>query len=97
MAPDTSTTESRKNPPRHISSSVSLPEVIRTVDEACVRLMADSGITMIPRPAAMVNGNSPVWCDEPRNFRISMVRRRFSSAATLRRMMTLSATNSSIP
>jgi hypothetical protein len=59
--------------------------------------MAERGITTRPPSGMIVNGTSPFWWSVPRNFRISIVRRRFSPSRTLRRIMTLSAMNSSTP
>ena len=76
VAPETRITESRKKPPPHISSSSALPDVIRTFDDFCCSWIADSGITTTPPSGTIVNGYSPFWWSVPRNFRISIVRRR---------------------
>jgi hypothetical protein len=97
VAPETRMIESRKKPPPHIRSSSSLPEVMRMSDERCLSSMAESGITMMPVLGDDREGELALLVVVPRNLRISMVRRRFSSSSTLRRMTTLSATNSSTP
>lgn len=97
VAPERRITESRKKPPPHIPSSSALPEVMRTLEELCVSGMPERGMTTIPRSAVTVKGNSPRWCRAPRILSTSMVRRRRSSVSRLRRITTLSATNSSSP
>ena len=97
VGPETRITESRKKPPPHIASSSALPEVMRASDDFCFSSSAESGITTIPSSGTIVNGHSPFWWVVPRNLRISTVRRRTSSWSVLRRMMTLSETNSSTP
>src|SRR5579885_3068721 len=72
-----------------------MPDVIRLSEDFWRSSMEESGSRMIPLSSAIVNGNSPFECEAPRNFRISRVRRRFSSSSVLRRMMTLSVTYSS--
>ena len=86
-----------QNPPPHIASRSALPDEIRTSDDFWRSWIAESGITTRPLPGMIVNGTSPFWWSVPRNFRISTVRRRFSPSSTLRRIITLSAMNSSTP
>jgi len=48
VAPDASTTESRKKPPSVISSSASLPLRSRASVDRCVRATTESGMTTMP-------------------------------------------------
>ena len=96
VAPVAKMIESLKKPPPHISSSRGTPELTRTLDERWVSRIAPSGKILMPW-APIVKGNSPFICVVPRNLRISTVRRRRSPSSTLRRITTLSETNSSTP
>ena len=73
------------------------PEVIRLSEDFCFSSRAASGMATTPCPGTIVNGHSPFRCSVPRNLRTSRVRRRTSWSSTLRRMITLSDTNSSTP
>ena len=97
VAPDTSVIESLNSPPPHMSSSCSLPDVTRVSDERDASSMLNSGITRMPAPGSTVKGYSPLRSLVPRSLSTSTVRRRFSSSSKLRKMTTLSATNSSTP
>ena len=96
VAPVARMIESLKKPPPHISSRRGTPELTRTLELRWVRRMAPSGKMLMPWEP-MVKGNSPFMCVVPRNLRISTVRRRRSPSKTLRRITTLSLTNSSTP
>ena len=97
VAPETRVTESRNKPALHISSSSARPEVMRTLVDPAVRSVPASGMTTMPSPGRIVNGNSPEWWSTPRIFSTSTVRRRDSSSRRLRSTRTLSQTNSSTP
>ena len=88
--------ESLKKPPPHISSSRGTPELTRTLELRWVRRIAPSGKMLMPWDP-IVKGNSPFMWVVPRSLRISTVRRRRSPSSTLRRITTLSLTNSSTP
>ena len=97
VGPDTMTTESRKKPPEHMRSSEPLPVVTLSLDAGGLSAIRDIGRTTTPSCCTIVKSHSPERCSAPLNFRTSNVRRRFSRSGTLRRMTTLSATNSSTP
>ena len=96
VAPVAKIIESLKKPPPHILSKVFTPEETRTFDERCVKRIAPNGKILTPL-LVMVNGYSPFMCVVPRNFRISIVRRRRSPSNTFLTITTLSETNSSTP
>ena len=96
VAPVARMIESLKKPPPHISSSLGTPELTRTFELRWVRRIAPRGNTLMPW-LPMVKGNSPFMWVVPRSLRISTVRRRRSPSSTLRRITTLSDTNSSTP
>ena len=96
VAPVARMIESLKKPPPHISSSFGTPELSRTLEDRWVSRMAPRGKMFTPW-APMVKGNSPFIWVVPRSLRISTVRRRRSPSSTLRRITTLSLTNSSTP
>ena len=98
VGPETRITESRKKPPPHIASSSALPEVMRAADDFCFSSRAESGITTIPSPGTIVNGHSPFWwVGAPELEDLDRPPPHLRPAAQLRRMMTLSETNSSTP
>ena len=73
------------------------PDEMRAFEDFMLSVIADRGMTITPPRGTIVNGYSPFWWSQPRNFRISIVRRRVSSSSMLRRIITLSAMNSSTP